>query len=254
MLNRSLTVAALFGTALAFGSLPIVAQTTTGAIVLQDVRLIDGRGLPPADHASILIRNGKIAQIVAGNAARNWPQDARVLKLSGKTVIPGLINGHGHLGLVKGTSVSPANYTSGMIEQQLDQYERYGITTMISLGMNRDLLYELRAAQEKGSFYGTTILTADRGIGIPGGVPGVNVGPDQLYRPVTPDDARKAVQDIAARSPNLIKIWVDDNLHKLPAPNPAVYAAAIEEAHRLHLKVAAFLPTVSGTSRSTPTP
>jgi imidazolonepropionase-like amidohydrolase len=195
--------------------------------------------LPAADHVSILIRNGKIAQIVTRAAAPSWPDDARVLKLSGKTVIPGLINGHGHLGLVKGTSVSPDNYTPSLIERQLDQYERYGVTTMVSLGMNRDLLYELRAAQEKGSFLGTTILTADRGIGVPGGMPPVNVGADQIYRPETPEDARKAVQQMAARAANVIKIWVDDNLHKLPAPNPAVYAAAIEEAHNLHLKVAA---------------
>lgn len=203
------------------------------------MRLIDGSGRAPADHVSILIRNGKIAEIARHNAGAGWPANARILKLSGKTVIPGLINGHGHLGLSREDSVSPANYTPENIEAQLAQYERYGITTMISLGLNRDLLYRLRAEQEKGNLHGTTILTAGRGIGVPHGVPAVKVGVDQIYRPATPEGARRAVQEMAAHSPNLIKIWVDDNLHKLPAPNAAVYAAAIDEAHKEHLRVAA---------------
>ena len=109
----------------------------------------------------------------------------------------------------------------------------------MSLGMNKDLLYQLRSEQGKRNLAGTTILTADRGIGTPGGVPAVKVDADQIYRPATPDDARKAVQEMASRNANLVKIWVDDSFHTLPAPNPAVYGAAIDEAHKQKLKVAA---------------
>jgi imidazolonepropionase-like amidohydrolase len=213
------------------------AGAQTGTVVLSDVRLIDGTGATPRDHVSIVIQNGKIAHILDAGAAVG--SDAQVLKLTGKTVIPGLINGHGHLGLTKGTTVSPDNYTAANIERQLRQYERYGVTTMMSLGMNKDLIYQLRAEQETGQIGGATILTAGRGIGIPKGVPGVNVGPDQLYRPATPEEARKAVDEMATHNVNVIKIWVDDNLHTMPEPNPTVYAAAIVEAHRHHLKVAA---------------
>ncbi len=231
---KSLSIALL-----AFCSVSALGQTAGGDLILQDVRLIDGTGRAPRDHVSIAIQGGRIAQIFSGTGVSISNPDAQTLKLSGKTVMPGIINGHGHLGLSQGTSVSAANYTVENIQRQLAQYERYGITTMISLGMNRDLLYQLRSEQEKGKLGGTTILTADRGIGTPGGVPAVNVGADQIYRPSTPEQARKAVQEMATRDPNLIKIWVDDNLHKLPAPNPAVDAAAIDEAHKLHLKVAA---------------
>ena len=224
-------------------SVPVVAQvasdtSTSQNLVLRDIRLIDGTGRAPIEHASILIKNGRIAQIVTRGTAGSWG-DARVLKLSGKTVMPALINGHGHLGLTKGTKVSPANYTAENVQRQLMQYERYGVTTMISLGMNKDLLYQLRSQQGKGELGGATILTADRGIGTPHGVPGVKVGPDQLYRPATPEEARKDVQEMASRDPNLIKVWVDTNFRTLPAPNPAVYIAAVDEAHRLKLRVAA---------------
>ncbi len=187
----------------------------------------------------VTITGDKITGVRSALLRIAFPPNARILNLSGKTVMPGLINGHGHLGLVKGITVSPDNYTPANIEHQLAQYQRYGVTTMISLGMNKDLLYQLRSAQEKGQLGGATILTADRGLGSPGGMPPIKVGPDQLYRPATPEEARKDVDEMATRDPNLIKLWVDDNLGTLPKQKPAVYAAAIEEAHKKNLRVAA---------------
>lgn len=215
-------------------SLPAIGQNNS--FVLSDVRLIDGTGHAPVEHASVVVRNGKIVR-AGPNAGVAGAE--RVIKLSGKTVVPGLINGHGHVGLVKGTSVAPANYTAMNIMHQLVQYESYGVTTVISLGMNKDLLYKIRSEQEKGNEPGATVLTAGRGIGVPNGVPPVKVGPDQVYRPKTADEARAAVREMATHSPDLIKLWVDDNFGKLPRPNMDVEAAAIDEAHKLNLRVAA---------------
>ena len=217
-------------------ALGAVAQAQTDTFVLQDVRLIDGTGKPARDHVSIVIAKGRITKISSGNATL---RGATILKLSGKTVMPGIINGHGHLGLTSGTTVSPDNFTRETIEKQLSQYQRYGVTTMISLGMNKDALYQLIKQQEEGTVDGATALTADRGMGVPDGVPPVKVGPDQVYRPATPEQARQDVREMAARHPSLIKMWVDTNLNKLPAPNPAVYGAAIDEAHKLQMRVAA---------------
>jgi imidazolonepropionase-like amidohydrolase len=105
--------------------------------------------------------------------------------------------------------------------------------------MNKDLLYKIRSDQEKGNEPGATVMTAGRGIGVPGGVPPVKVGSDQVYRPKSAEEARAAVREMATHSPDLIKLWVDDNLGKLPRPNMDVEAAAIDEAHKLNLRVAA---------------
>jgi imidazolonepropionase-like amidohydrolase len=70
-------------------------------------------------------------------------------------------------------------------------------------------------------------------------MPPVKVGSDQLYRPKTAEAARAAVREMAAHSPNLIKIWVDDGLGKYPKMLPEAYEAVIDEAHRANLKVAA---------------
>ncbi len=128
----------LFPALLAISASSAFAQPAERPIVLQDVRLIDGTGAPPRDHVQITITGNTITGIRSSLLRIAFPPNAEVLNLSGKTVIPGLINGHGHLGLVKGTSVSPDNYTREDIEHQLAQYQRYGVTAVMSLGMNKD--------------------------------------------------------------------------------------------------------------------
>jgi imidazolonepropionase-like amidohydrolase len=207
--------------------------------VLSDVRLIDGTSNQPVDHVTIVLQGTKIRDVLTAPHTGKWPPKTHLLQLSGKTMMPGIINGHGHLGLTQGTTQSSNNYTEANISRQILQYQRYGITTIMSLGMNQDLLYRIIGEQHSGERDGATILTADRGIGVPGGVPPVKVGPEQVYRPNTPGEAREAVREMAERQPSLIKIWVDTNLGQLPAPNPAIQLAVIEEAHKLHLRVAA---------------
>jgi len=225
-----------------FFLLSVVVAGLSGAtkpVVLEDVLLIDGTGAKAKPHQSIVIEDGKIARIVAAPHVTDPPTGAQVIQLAGKTVMPGIINGHGHLGLTKGTVTTPENYTEENIAAQLSQYERYGVTTMMSLGMNKDLLYKIRKKQDQGTIGGASILTADHGIGTPGGAPKMNVEPGRLYRPKTAPEAREDVREMVARKPDLIKIWVDDNMHSLPEPNLAVFGAAIDEAHKNQMRVAA---------------
>lgn len=67
------------------------------AIVLEHVRVIDGTGAAPQDDMRIVIENGKIHTVEPMTAATTPPADAKVLDLSGKTVIPGLVGMHEHL-------------------------------------------------------------------------------------------------------------------------------------------------------------
>lgn len=205
--------------------------------VIPDVTVIDGTGGAPIQHATVIVEGSKIREITTSPYKAR--RGERVLHFEGKVVMPGLISAHSHLGLVDSTTTKPENYNEANIERQLKQYEAYGVTTVMSLGLNKDLLYQLRDEQRAGKLGGATILTAGRGIGVPGGVPGLNVGTDQIYRPKTPDEARRAVREMAAHHPDIIKTWVDDNLGKSPRPNFQVEAAVIDEAHKQGLKVAA---------------
>src|SRR5580698_4155637 len=140
-----------------------------GTTALTHVRVIDG------NH---------IRAIQSGTGA--LPAGTRVLNLHGDTVMPGLINAHGHLALVANGQNSATAYTAENVLAELRQYESYGVTTMLSLGLNRDLLYQIREQQRQGTLDGATVFTADRGIGVPDATPPLPAAPDQLYRPATP--------------------------------------------------------------------
>jgi imidazolonepropionase-like amidohydrolase len=207
-------------------------------VVLRDVRLIDGTGAAPREHVSLVLRDGKIERI--GGAELAAPAGAEVRELAGKTVMPGLISAHSHLGLlVDYAENSAAAYTRENVTAQLKQFERYGVTTIMSLGVNRDLVYELRAEQRAGRLGGATIFTAGRGIGVPGGAPGLPAAPDQIYRPASVEESRKDVDELAGHHVDIVKIWVDKQHGTVPEMSPEMYKAVIEEAHAKGLRVAA---------------
>jgi imidazolonepropionase-like amidohydrolase len=206
-------------------------------VLLRDVRLIDGTGAPPREHVSLLLRNGRIEKI---GETMIVPSGVQVRELAGKTVMPGLISAHSHLGLIVDDAESSATgYTRENVTAQLKQFERYGVTTILSLGLNRDLVYELREEQRAGRLGGATIFTAGRGIGVPGGAPPLLAATDQIYRPDTVDEARKEVDEMAAHHADIVKIWVDKVHGMMPEMTPEIYKAVIDEAHRKHVRVAA---------------
>jgi imidazolonepropionase-like amidohydrolase len=212
--------------------------STASTVLLHDVRLIDGTGAAQREHISLLLRGGRIAAI--GGAEMAVPKGVEVRELAGKTVMPGLISAHSHLGLIVDDAESSATgYTRENVTAQLKQFERYGVTTIMSLGVNRDLVYELREEQRKGGLGGATIFTAGRGIGVPGGAPGLPAAADQIYRPAMADEARKDVDELAAHHADIVKIWVDKVHGTVPEMKPEIYRAVIDEAHRKHVRVAA---------------
>ena len=209
---------------------------TSAITVLSDVRVIDGTGRAPIENATVVIEGDHIQAVLTGSKRNAIPPNARVLKLTGKTVMPGIINGHGHLGQVKGTLGGPEQFNAENIENQLVAYEFDGVTTVITLGQNKDLAYELRDRSARGELKGATLLTAGRGVGVEGGLP-PPIPADQMYRPKTVEEARAAVREMATHHPEMMKMWVDDGGGKLPKMPPEMYKAVIEEAHKQGLKM-----------------
>lgn len=214
-----------------------VAQAAP-AVVLEGARLIDGTGGPVRDNAALVIEGDRITAVgTAGKLSR--PKGARVIDVHGRTIMPGLISAHSHVGLVTGTTNRADAYTREAVQNAAVLYEQYGVTSFVSLGLNRDLVFELRDQQKKGSFPGASIFTAGRGIGEPSGAPPQPVAPDQIYRPTTVEQARAAVRELAGHHVDIVKIWVDDNFGKFPKMQPDVYGAVIDECHKQKLRVAA---------------
>lgn len=227
--------AGLAGALLLATGLSARAETQT---VFNHARLIDGTGRPAMEDATVVVERGHI--VAAGKVYPATAPDAQVIDCAGQTIMPALISDHSHVGLVKDGKVSPDNYTAENITAVLKRYEAYGVTTVLSLGVNKDLLYELRAAQRAGQLAGAEVFSADHGIGVANAAPPIPGGMDQIARPQTPAEARQVVREMAARKADIIKVWVDDFFGSVePKMPPEIYAAVIDEAHQQGLRVAA---------------
>lgn len=228
-----------FAGALLVAGLAASFGAAADTIALRHARVIDGSGGAPHENSTILIEDGRIAA-VGPDAQVRRPAGTREVDLSGRSILPGMISNHSHLGMTDGAGAGPQNYNRGNIERQLRQFQRYGVTTVTSLGLNGPLFQQLRAEARAGIGVGADLFGADRGIGVPEGAPPMNVAPDQLYRPTSVEEARVAVREMAARKPDLIKIWVDDFNHTLAYKmKPEIYTAVIDESHKHGLRVAA---------------
>lgn len=202
---------------------PTNAQRDPTHKVFVGGRVIDGISKAPIDNAVLVVRGGRIEAV--GPAARvKPPADAEQINVAGRTIIPGLVNTHGHVGETRGLSQNAANYTEENVARQLGLYARYGVTTVFSLGGDREAGFRLRDAQDSADLARTRLYVA---------------GP--VLAPATPDEARKMVRDAAALKVDIVKIRVDDNLGTTKKMPPEVYQAVIDESHKQGLRVAAHL-------------
>src|SRR5882672_11927427 len=209
-------------------------QTQARQVVFKGARLIDGTGRPAIENSILVIEGDQI--VAAGKAgAVSIPKDADVKDASGKTIMPALINLHGHLGLsANGADSVAGHYTEENVLKQLNKYLSYGVATVASLGQDEDEIYKIRDAQHAGTVGGARLFTAGRGFLENTG----RANPtDHRYRPQNPEEARTDVRELAAHHPDFMKMWVDDGLGHGVKIQPAIYQAIIDEAHKQHIRV-----------------
>ena len=213
----------------------------SGVIVIDNARVFDG--MRDLGEVSLVLRDGLIERIAEAGAA-DLPDGAERIDHRGRFIIPGLVNDHAHVGNTRGTEHGDRFYTQDQVSADLRQFQAYGITTVVSLGMNASAFGEIRTAVNADPMLGAQLYGAGGGVGTPDGAPpAANMGlqDDPVARPVDAMSARAAVRAQAEVGVDLIKLWVDDLGGKAPPMTPEVYKAAIEEAHRLGLLVAAHI-------------
>ena len=209
--------------------------------VFQHANVIDGSGGPLLKDAVLVVAQGKIRQLGLGPNVK-VPPSAQVVDLSGKTIIPGIINLHGHVGMTKGLAQSADHYTRENVEANLLTYARYGVTTTTSMGTDLDLIIRIRDEQRRGHLTGARVFTALQGFttraGYPTHVPGVKGVAQEV---TSAAQARHWVDQLAAKGADVVKMWVDDHHDTFEKLSPAVYGAIIKQAHKKGMKAFAHL-------------
>ena len=201
---------------------------TEKLLVVQGGRLIDGTGRPPLDDSTIVIDGSRIRAVgKSGTVAA--PGNAEVIDVKGKTVLPGFIDGHGHLEDFHG-----------------ELYLHLGITTCATIELYQDGPWT-RAQKEGtalGKIRGPRIWMSGRAIG------GVSTGHDAFGSRTardniivtTPDEVRRAVQRKKELGCEILKVneFLSMDLVKV----------ACDEAHRLGMPVAAHSWDVIGSAKA----
>ena len=197
-------------------------EMTPGLHAFVGARIIDGTGSAAVENGVLLVRDGRIESVGAAELV-DIPPDAEQIDVSGRTIMPGLINAHGHVNNLQG--LDPVEYTEAQVESQLGLYARYGVTTVFSLGGDGPEAMAVRDRQNTPALGQARIFVAGN----------IATGP-------TPEAAIEQVNAIADSGADIVKIRVDNNLDPTTQKmTPETYAAVIETAHQRGLRVAAHL-------------
>lgn len=223
------------------------AQRPAAATVYEGARLLDvssSNGTVAVDNSVVVVADGKFTRVGRKGQVR-VPAGASRVDLTGKTIMPALVDAHVHLGYRKGTTFTADNFTRENIVDQLRQFSSWGVSGVLSTGTDiGDLVFEVRNATRAPDYAGTLVRTAWRGIAPPdaGPFPPMRAAPFGVR---TEAEARADVRELAERHADLVKIWVDDRNGTLPKLSPAIYKAVIDEAHKHHLRVIAHVVTLA---------
>lgn len=213
-------------------------------ILLKNGRLIIGDGAV-IERGSVLIRDGLIAAVSTDEISVDL--NTQIIELSGKTIMPALIDAHAHLGFQSATSWGADNYSLENIIANLEQYAYYGFAAVLSAGTDPiDLALSIQNMQSRNQLGGARLLFA-AGMGPPGQGPN-----DQFLTQIAAVEQRlntqvlrglndtvgaiNAARDIEKLGVPFIKVWIDDRGGSQTKLHPDIYRPLIAEAQRLRLK------------------
>jgi imidazolonepropionase-like amidohydrolase len=215
-------ISGLITAVLAGWTIGALGQPQAAVTVFEGARLISGIGTAPVDNAVFVVDGTRITRV--GQAGQvQAPAGAARVSLAGKTVMPAIVDTHTHMATTRDALVS-----------QLRGKAYYGIAAVMSLGQDPgDLPFQIRDELIPGA---ARFRTAGRGITMP--EPGRS---DVPYWITTAAQGRAAVQELAGRKVDIVKIWVDDRDGKYKKLTPDLYGPIIDEAHARNLRVTAHI-------------
>ncbi|MEX2468198.1 MAG: amidohydrolase family protein [Pseudohongiellaceae bacterium] len=233
--------------------LPLAASAQP-ATLFENAPVITGDGRLLVD-ADLLVRGDTLIDV--GDAASfSLPADTTRVDLSGRFIMPALIDAHAHLGYQSPDGWGADYYSRENLLGNLRQYAWYGFAAVLSAGSDpEDLALSLQAEQAAAVAAGAddSLAASARflfaaGMGPPGQGPNdafleetavvsARTGMTILRAVDSPVAAIRQVREVARKNIPFIKIWVDDrggSQDKLP---PDLYLPLLAEAMRQRIDV-----------------
>jgi len=162
--------------------------------LIRGARLFIGDG-KVIENGALLVRNGKIAEIYDGNGPDPQSVKADPIEAAGKTVLPGLIDVHVHLGAPGGFFSDTKSYDAEpLMLRNLAAYLYGGVTTVRSVGDPLDTILRVRSMVKSGQRLGADLYTCGPLFTAPG-------GHGTEYFKQLPETMRKAAEQQFVRTP-----------------------------------------------------
>lgn len=222
-------------------------------VLYEGARLIIGDSSAAIESGAFIVQNGRITALGRKGAVAA-PSGAARVDLTGKTVMPAMVNAHAHFGYERFTRAAgealPENFTPENLLDHLQREAFYGVGTANDGGSAPVALsLQFQQAQAARDFPAGAQYWFNAGIVPPNG------GPDSIlikgtrplhanYEVLRAPEARAAVQDVLAKNITQVKIWLGDRGGSYPAMPYQVYDAVIDEAHKNGIKVHAHATTL----------
>ncbi|MGD9496700.1 MAG: amidohydrolase family protein [Armatimonadota bacterium] len=200
-------------------------------LAIMHATLIDGTGAQPRQDSAVIIRDQRV-EAVGSCAEVTVPDDAEVIDATGKTVMPGLVEGHAHVGGNPGG------------QQVLRLSLQRGITTVCSVAANTDGI-KLRDGIAQGQVRGCARLVA-------GCIVSPTFGHVRFRTADGPWEVRKAVREMVHAGADFIKtaasggFWSADENCSVRNYTLEELVALVDEAHAWHRPVVAHAHTQPG--------
>ena len=205
-----------------------------GSIVLRGGRVFDGTGAASRPATVVIVRN-RISRLL-DPASTEWPRDARVIDVTGKFVMPGLIDLHTHLTYSDPPTSTTEDGTDAdetlRAAQRLRFFIESGVTSVRDVASVGDVPFRLKAWVARNALPGPRVFAAGQRITAPGGhgAEGGNfaeTGPRPIIQATGADQWRGAVRDFFKRGADVIKITSHFSRDEVKD--------AVDEAHALRL-------------------